>query len=185
MASTFTQQLRYIRTHEPSLYEAISKAYRKCLTESNLAPQMSQPNDEAAKTAVERTEIKQTGTKGVRDLMAKVHAMVGVNENKKEGSDIFDLTEDDTETVQPIPQQQDELFGVSTSEGTLDDAESQSDTTDELDLGTLFSDESDENADIVADDDVQESTDGDAAPSDADGSTENDAEDDLDLGNLF
>lgn len=111
MLATFSQQLRYLRRNEPSLYESISKAYRKCLMESNLAPQMSQTDDEAAETPVEKTEIKQNSTKGVDDLMSKVHAMVGVNETKKEGDEIFDLSKDDVETVEPDPQQQADLFG--------------------------------------------------------------------------
>jgi len=111
MLATFSQQLRYLRRNEPSLYESISKAYRKCLMESNLAPQMSQTDDEAAETPVEKTEIKQNSTKGVDDLMSKVHAMVGVNETKKEGDEIFDLKKDDVETVKPDPQQQADLFG--------------------------------------------------------------------------
>lgn len=111
MQATFSQQLRYLRRNEPSLYESISKAYRKCLMESNLAPQMSQTDDEAAETPVEKTEIKQNSTKGVDDLMSKVHAMVGVNETKKEGDEIFDMKKDDVETVKPDPQQQADLFG--------------------------------------------------------------------------
>lgn len=111
MLATFSQQLRYLRRNEPSLYESISKAYRKCLMESNLAPQMSQTDDEAAETPIEKTEIKQNSTKGVDDLMSKVHAMVGVNETKKEGDEIFDLSKDDVETVEPDPQQQADLFG--------------------------------------------------------------------------
>jgi hypothetical protein len=118
MASTFSQQLRYLKRHEPSLYESVSKAYRKCLMESNLAPDMAQTDDEAAKTPVEENEIKQTSTKGVNDLMSKVHAMVGVNENKKEGEEIFDNKDDDVETVQPDPQQQAELFGQETGQET-------------------------------------------------------------------
>lgn len=111
MASTFSQQLRYIKRHDPSLYESVSKAYRKCLMESNLAPDMAQTNDEAAETPIEEKEIKQTRTKGVNDLMSRVHAMVGVNENKKEGEEIFDTKDDDVDTVQPDPQQQADLFG--------------------------------------------------------------------------
>lgn len=118
MASTFSQQLRYLKRHEPSLYESVSKAYRKCLMESNLAPDMAQTDDEAAETPVEENEIKQTSTKGVNDLMSKVHAMVGVNENKKEGEEIFDNKDDDVETVQPDPQQQAELFGQETGQET-------------------------------------------------------------------
>jgi hypothetical protein len=86
--------------------------------ESNLAPDMAQTDDEAAKTPVEENEIKQTSTKGVNDLMSKVHAMVGVNENKKEGEEIFDNKDDDVETVQPDPQQQAELFGQETGQET-------------------------------------------------------------------
>ena len=111
MPATFSQQLRYLRRNEPSLYEAISKEYRKCLMESNLAPQMNQTDAEAAETPIEKTEIKQNNTKGVDDLMSKVHAMVGVNESKKEGEEIFDLKKDDIETVRPDPQQQAELLG--------------------------------------------------------------------------
>lgn len=118
MASTFSQQLRYLKRHEPSLYESVSKAYRKCLMESNLAPDMAQTDNEAAETPVEENEIKQTSTKGVNDLMSKVHAMVGVNENKKEGEEIFDNKDDDVETVQPDPQQQAELFGQETGQET-------------------------------------------------------------------
>lgn len=112
MASTFSQQLRYLKRHEPALYESISKAYRKCLMESNLGPEVTQTDAEAASTPVEEKEIKQSGTKGVDDLMSKVHAMVGVNENKKEGEEIFDTKDDDVETVQPDPQQQADLFGM-------------------------------------------------------------------------
>lgn len=121
MLATFSQQLRYLRRNEPSLYESISKAYRKCLMESNLAPQMSQTDDEAAETPVEKTEIKQTSTKGVDDLMSKVHAMVGVNETKKEGDEIFDLKKDDVETVKPDPQQQADLFGEVPDETSNDE----------------------------------------------------------------
>lgn len=111
MPATFSQQLRYLRRNEPSLYESISKAYRKCLMESNLAPQMNQTDDEAAETPIEKDEIKQTNTKGVNDLMSKVHAMVGQNMDKKEGDEIFDLKDKDVETVQPDPQQQADLLG--------------------------------------------------------------------------
>jgi hypothetical protein len=121
MLATFSQQLRYLRRNEPSLYESISKAYRKCLMESNLAPQMSQTDDEAAETPVEKTEIKQNSTKGVDDLMSKVHAMVGVNETKKEGDEIFDLKKDDVETVKPDPQQQADLFGEVPDETSNDE----------------------------------------------------------------
>ena len=111
MPATFSQQLRYLRRNEPSLYESISKAYRKCLMESNLAPQMNQTDDEAAETPIEKDEIKQTNTKGVNDLMSKVHAMVGQNMDKKEGDEIFDLKDNNIETVQPDPQQQADLLG--------------------------------------------------------------------------
>ncbi len=121
MLATFSQQLRYLRRNEPSLYESISKAYRKCLMESNLAPQMSRTDDEAAETPVEKTEIKQNSTKGVDDLMSKVHAMVGVNETKKEGDEIFDLKKDDVETVKPDPQQQADLFGEVPDETSNDE----------------------------------------------------------------
>lgn len=137
MASTFSQQLRYLKRHEPALYESISKVYRKCLMESNLAPEMVQTDDEAAETPVEKTEIKQTRTKGVDDLMDKVHAMVGVNENKKEGDEIFDAKKDEVETVQPDPQQQADLFG-------MDNGSQEAAPTDELsdmDLENLFTDE--------------------------------------------
>ena len=70
---------------------------------------------EAASTPVEEKEIKQSSTKGVDDLMSKVHSMVGVNENKKEGEEIFDTKDDDVETVQPDPQQQADLFGMDTN----------------------------------------------------------------------
>lgn len=137
MASTFSQQLRYLKRHEPALYESISKVYRKCLMESNLGPEMAQTDDEAAETPVEKTEIKQTRTKGVDDLMDKVHAMVGVNENKKEGDEIFDAKKDEVETVQPDPQQQADLFG-------MDNGSQEAAPTDELsdmDLENLFTDE--------------------------------------------
>ena len=111
MPATFSQQLRYLRTHEPALYESVSKIYRKCLMESNLAPQMDQTDNEAAETPVEKTEITQTNTKGVNDLMDKVHSMVGVNSNKKEGDEIFDHKDDNVETVEPDPAQQADLFG--------------------------------------------------------------------------
>ena len=137
MASTFSQQLRYLKRHEPALYESISKVYRKCLMESNLAPEMAQTDDEAAETPVEKTEIKQTRTKGVDDLMDKVHAMVGVNENKKEGDEIFDAKKDDVETVQPDPQQQADLFGIDNGSQETAPTEELSD----MDLENLFTDE--------------------------------------------
>lgn len=137
MASTFSQQLRYLKRHEPALYESISKVYRKCLMESNLAPEMAQTDDEAAETPVEKTEIKQTRTKGVDDLMDKVHAMVGVNENKKEGDEIFDTKTDDVETVQPDPQQQADLFGIDNGSQETAPTEELSD----MDLENLFTDE--------------------------------------------
>lgn len=111
MPATFSQQLRYLRRNEPSLYESISKAYRKCLMESNLAPQTAQTDNEVAETPVETTDITQSKTKGVDDLMAKVHAMVGVNANKKEGEEIFDNKDDNVETVQPDPAQLADVFG--------------------------------------------------------------------------
>lgn len=111
MPATFSQQLRYLRRNEPSLYESISKAYRKCLMESNLAPQTAQTDNEVAETPVEKTDITQSRTKGVADLMAKVHAMVGVNANKKEGEEIFDTKDDNVETVQPDPSQLADVFG--------------------------------------------------------------------------
>lgn len=150
MPSTFSQQLRYLRTHEPALYESISKVYRKCLMESNLAPDMATPDEEAAKTPVEKTEIKQTNTKGMDSLMDKVHAMVGVNENKKEGEDIFDTKDDDIETVKPDPQQQAELFGETPpAEGgdngvpaaTPPAEETPTEELPDMDLGNLFADE--------------------------------------------
>lgn len=137
MASTFSQQLRYLKRHEPALYESISKVYRKCLMESNLAPEMAQTDAEAAETPVEKTEIKQTRTKGVDDLMDKVHAMVGVNENKKEGDEIFDAKKDDVETVQPDPQQQADLFGIDNGSQETAPTEELSD----MDLENLFTDE--------------------------------------------
>ena len=137
MSSTFSQQLRYLKRHEPALYESISKVYRKCLMESNLAPEMAQTDDEAAETPVEKTEIKQTRTKGVDDLMDKVHAMVGVNENKKEGDEIFDAKKDDVETVQPDPQQQADLFGIDNGSQEAAPTEELSD----MDLENLFTDE--------------------------------------------
>jgi hypothetical protein len=153
MASTFSQQLRYLRKNEPALYESVSKAYRKCLIESNLAPYMVQPDAKAAETPVEKTEIKQTNTKEMDNLMDKVHAMVGVNENKKEGSEIFDMTKDDVEQVQPDPQQQAELFGeTSSNESSIDsrdnDEPTEDDNTEELtdfDIDNLFSDDSENN----------------------------------------
>lgn len=149
MASSFSQQLRYLKRHEPALYESISKVYRKCLMESNLAPEMDQTDDEAAETPVEKTEIKQTSTKGVDDLMSKVHAMVGVNENKKEGEEIFDTSADDVETVKPDPQQQAELFGETAPDETIpeeaptEEAPSTNPglSTGELDLDNLFTED--------------------------------------------
>lgn len=151
MASTFSQQLRYLKRHDPSLYESVSKAYRKCLMESNLAPDMAQTNDESAETPIEAKEIKQTRTKGVNDLMSRVHAMVGVNENKKEGEEIFDTKDDDVETVQPDPQQQADLFGEAPpppppSDNSVPEAapteeapaEDQFDYPDDLNLDNLF-----------------------------------------------
>lgn len=151
MASTFSQQLRYLKRHDPSLYESVSKAYRKCLMESNLAPYMAQTNDEAAETPIEEKEIKQTRTKGVNALMSRVHAMVGVNENKKEGEEIFDTKDDDVETVQPVPQQQADLFGEAppppppsdnsvpeTAPTEESPAEDQFDYPDDLNLDNLF-----------------------------------------------
>lgn len=183
MASTFSQQLRYLKRHEPSLYESVSKAYRKCLMESNLAPDMTQTDDEAAKTPIEAKEIKQTRTKGVNDLMARVHAMVGVNENKKEGEEIFDTKDDDVETVQPDPQQQAELFGEAPppSDNNVPKAapteeapaEDQFDYPDDLNLDNLFGDDtqSDTLTEEPSDDQPQQTDQGDSG--------------DLDLGNLF
>lgn len=148
MASTFSQQLRYLKRNDPSLYESVSKAYRKCLMESNLAPYMAQTNDEAAETPIEEKEINQTRTKGVNDLMSRVHAMVGVNENKKEGEEIFDTKDDDVETVQPDPQQQADLFGEAPppSDNSVPEAspteeapaKDQFDYPDDLNLDNLF-----------------------------------------------
>lgn len=143
MPATFSQQLRYLRRNEPSLYESISKAYRKCLMESNLAPEMSQTDDEAAETPIEKTEIKQSNTKGVDDLMSKVHAMVGVNETKKEGEEIFDLHKDDVETVKPDPEQQADLLGQTppTEEPTIPEstpAETPTEESEEFDFGNFF-----------------------------------------------
>ena len=148
--STFNQQLRYLKRNEPSLYESISKAYRKCLMESNLAPQTPPTNNEAAKTEPEKTEINQTNTKGVNNLMDKVHSMVGVNENKKEGTEIFDNKGDDIETVQPDPQQQAELFGQTPPPAETGDTgfpeatqpmESPTADTDGLGLDNMFGDD--------------------------------------------
>gem|GEM_PF-5492419 len=105
--------------------------------ESNLAPEMAQTDAEAAETPAEKTEIKQTRTKGVDDLMDKVHAMVGVNENKKEGDEIFDAKKDDVETVQPDPQQQADLFGIDNGSQETAPTEELSD----MDLENLFTDE--------------------------------------------
>lgn len=195
MASTFSQQLRYLKRHEPSLYESVSKAYRKCLMESNLAPDMAQTDDEAAKTPVEENEIKQTSTKGVNDLMSKVHAMVGVNENKKEGEEIFDNKDDDVETVQPDPQQQAELFGQETGQETPNPppadngvpeaapteeapaeeapAEEQFDYPDDLNLDNLFGEDtqSDTGTEEPAEDQTQQTDQGDTG--------------DLDMNNLL
>lgn len=186
MASTFSQQLRYLKRHEPSLYESVSKAYRKCLMESNLAPDMAQTDDEAAETPVEENEIKQTSTKGVNDLMSKVHAMVGVNENKKEGEEIFDNKDDDVETVQPDPQQQAELFGQETpppppaDNGVPEAApteeaptEEQFDYPDDLNLDNLFGEDtqSDTGTEEPAEDQTQQTDQGDTG--------------DLDMNNLI
>lgn len=183
MASTFSQQLRYLKRHEPSLYESVSKAYRKCLMESNLAPDMAQTDDEAAKTPIDAKEIKQTRTKGVNDLMSRVHAMVGVNENKKEGEEIFDTKDDDVETVQPDPQQQAELFGEAppSSDNNVPEAspteeapaEDQFDYPDDLNLDNLFGEDtqSDTVTEEPAEGQTQQTDQGDTG--------------DLDLGNLF
>lgn len=191
MASTFSQQLRYLKRHEPSLYESVSKAYRKCLMESNLAPDMAQTDDEAAETPVEENEIKQTSTKGVNDLMSRVHAMVGVNENKKEGEEIFDNKDDDVETVQPDPQQQAELFGQTTPTPPPADngvpeaapvepapteeapAEEQFDYPDDLNLDNLFGEDtqSDTGTEEPAEDQTQQTDQGDTG--------------DLDMNNLL
>lgn len=165
MASTFSQQLRYLKSHEPALYESISKVYRKCLMESNLAPEMTQTDDEAAETPVEKTEIKQTRTKGVDDLMDKVHAMVGVNENKKEGDEIFDAKKDDVETVQPDPQQQADLFGIDNGSQETAPTEELSD----MDLENLFTDE--EQTDTGTEQPAEEAPTTEEAPQTEDAST--------------
>lgn len=191
MASTFSQQLRYLKRHEPSLYESVSKAYRKCLMESNLGPEMAKTDDEAAETPVEENEIKQTSTKGVNDLMSKVHSMVGVNENKKEGEEIFDNKDDNVETVQPDPQQQAELFGQETTPPPPADntvpaaapteaapveeapAEEQFDYPDDLNLDNLFGEDtqSDTGTEEPAEDQTQQTDQGDTG--------------DLDMNNLL
>lgn len=152
MAATFSQQLRYLKKHEPALYESISKVYRKCLMESDLGPAVAQPDDaaqtddEAAETPAEKTEIKQTSTKGVDNLMDKIHDMVGVNDKKKEGEEIFDLKkDDDVETVKPDPQQQADLFGETPPEENTNTSvpaeEPLTDDLGELDMDNLFTDE--------------------------------------------
>ena len=151
MAATFSQQLRYLKKHEPALYESISKVYRKCLMESNLGPAVAQHDDaaqtdaEAAETPVEKTEVKQTSTKGVDNLMDKIHDMVGVNTKKKEGEEIFDLKkDDDVETVQPDPQQQADLFGETPEENTdtsVPAEEPLPDDLGDLDMDNLFTDD--------------------------------------------
>lgn len=186
MASTFSQQLRYLKRHEPSLYESVSKAYRKCLMESNLAPDMVQTDNEAAETPIEEKEIKQTRTKGVNDLMSKVHSMVGVNENKKEGDEIFDTKDDDVETVQPDPQQQAELVGETPPPSPPADnsvpetatteeapAEDQFDYPDDLNLDNLFGD--DTNSDTTTEDNAEDKT----------KQTDQGDTGDLDIDNLF
>ena len=63
--------------------------------------------------------------------------MVGVNENKKEGDEIFDAKKDEVETVQPDPQQQADLFGM--DNGSQEAA--QTDELPDMDLENLFTDE--------------------------------------------
>lgn len=176
MASTFSQQLRYLKRHDPSLYESVSKAYRKCLMESNLAPYMVQTDDEAAETPIEEKEIKQTRTKGVNDLMSRVHAMVGVNENKKEGEEIFDTKDDDVETVQPDPQQQADLFGEAPPPPPQsDNSVPEAATTEEAPAEDQFDYPDDLNVDNLFGEDTQSDT-----------TTEEPAEDgDLDFDNLL
>ena len=48
----------------------------------------------------------------MKNLLANAGAMVGVNNNKKEGDEIFDHKDDDVETVKPDPAQQADLFGL-------------------------------------------------------------------------
>ncbi len=185
MASTFSQQLRYLKRHDPSLYESVSKAYRKCLMESNLAPDMAQTNGEAAETPVEENEIKQTSTKGVNDLMSKVHAMVGVNENKKEGEEIFDNKDDDVETVQPDPQQQAELFGEAPPQPPADNGVPEAAPTEEAPTEEQFDYPDDLNLDNLFGEDTQSDTGAEEPAEDQPQQTDQGEPGDLDMGNLF
>lgn len=187
MASTFSQQLRYLKRHEPSLYESVSKAYRKCLMESNLAPYMAQTDDEAAETPVEENEIKQTRTKGVNDLMSKVHAMVGVNENKKEGEEIFDTKDDDVETVQPDPQQQAELFGEAppSPPPPADNSVPEAAPTEEAPADDLFDYPDDLNLDNLFGEDTQSDTVTEEPAEDQTQQTDQDETVDLNMDNMF
>lgn len=104
---------------------------------------------EAASTPVEEKEIKQSSTKGVDDLMSKVHSMVGVNENKKEGEEIFDTKDDDVETVQPDPQQQADLFGMDSNPESApveQPAEQPAAGVGDIDFDNFFTDDGQGNA---------------------------------------
>ncbi len=204
MPATFSQQLRYLRRNEPSLYESISKAYRKCLMESNLAPQMAQTDNEVAETPMETTDITQSKTKGVDDLMAKVHAMVGVNANKKEGEEIFDNKDDNVETAQPDPAQVADLFGQTPPAENVEPAQQEvpppmeqpveppaeqpAGDNGDFDLGNMFSDETQPSTPPEAppeqpvEEPVEEPSSTEETPTDQPASNE---EDPFGLGNLF
>lgn len=200
MPATFSQQLRYLRRNEPSLYESISKAYRKCLMESNLAPQTAQTDNEVAETPVEKTDITQSRTKGVADLMAKVHAMVGVNANKKEGEEIFDTKDDNVETVQPDPSQLADVFGQTPPAENAEPAQQEvpppmeqpveppaeqpAGDNGDFDLGNMFGDESQSSTPPEAppEQPAEEPASTEETPTDQPASNE---EDPFGLGNLF
>ena len=139
---TFKEQLRKMQNSDPELYESISCAYAKILTESsgNQASHNSSSNDDDT--------IMQSSTKGVESIMDKIHSMVGVNEKKKEGEKILDTSNDDVDTVKPDEEQTADLMGKSPDESAnlSDNAQTA--------LDNLFADSSasDENREETPDD---------------------------------
>ena len=158
----------------------------------------TQTDNEAAETPVEKTEITQTNTKGVNDLMDKVHSMVGVNNNKKEGDEIFDHKDDDIETVKPDPAQQADLFGLVSppadnsvppqpTEATP--AEPMVDAQEDFNLDNLFGDEpaTDTPPDQTTDQQTEQPVENPTAPTEEPPAEEPvpEGEEDFDLDHMF
>jgi hypothetical protein len=168
--------------------------------ESNLAPQMAQTDSEVAETPVETTDITQSKTKGVDDLMAKVHAMVGVNANKKEGEEIFDTKDDNVETAKPDPAQLADVFGQTPPAENVEPAQQEvsppmeqpveppveqpAGDNGDFDLGNMFGDETQQSTppEPPPEQPVEEPESTEETPTEQPASNE---EDPFGLGNLF